>query len=55
MYSDAADIPPPNLDFASVKASADGEAYLPDGRGERQRTAHRPRRPVERCQNPVPC
>ena len=34
MHGDAADIPSPDLDFAGMKAGADGEADLPDGRTE---------------------
>ena len=54
MHSDAADIPSPDFDFASVKAGADGEAYLADRRGECQRAAHRPRRAIEGRQDPSP-
>ena len=41
MHSDPPDIPPPDLDLAGMKAGADGEADLSDGRAERQRTPNR--------------
>ncbi len=53
MHRDAADVPASDFDFAGVEARAQRQADLPCRGAERQRAAHRARRPVESRENAV--